>query len=519
MCRWYGFPVTNGTLLTPVVGKWYRWFHPPRGQSSSPDTPTTLKTIHQILSRSDNFKWDSIPFPTPLHFQLDYVYTIDKDAGHFTVTQWKTVNGALYPRARRTTLASIRETSLSTIDTLLDDVAGVSKHNNHSLNDSNDETDVQHLLDSFGIKPSIPPRLNELQFQLFTDFIFTWRLYFDDTSNWECSLSLFTTLAIGILRIAAWDFEVRSTDTEELPIPFFSHPRWKVRTDEIFWFHKYLIVYCNTDQIGTFVATKAKYFVSRSNNHARTVHGIAFSIRHIALFEICNGDILRSPPIPLVTNTSALCCSPGFRILAYIFTSNRWKAFSTKPGEYWGVTIPTELFDMILKASTPRDLVSMAQASCLIERWYYSSVPQIYGLKIQNFALSIPCCGKRNTSGATGVYCSVCYTWSHMECTDLSHVPSDTDKYICSDCQENQPCTALETGGIHQAYRAKRERKACSVVHGGKTMDFRLRVSKPSSRRPLVRNYRPPSRNVDYMIYFNGIFSGLAYGFDGKDNL
>lgn len=196
MCRWYGFPVTNGTLLTPVVGKWYRWFHPPRGQSSSPDTPTTLKTIHQILSRSDNFKWDSIPFPTPLHFQLDYVYTIDKDAGHFTVTQWKTVNGALYPRARRTTLASIRETSLSTIDTLLDDVPGVSKHNNHSLNDSNDETDVQHLLDSFGIKPSIPPRLNELQFQLFTDFIFTWRFYFDDTSNWECSLSLFTTLAI-----------------------------------------------------------------------------------------------------------------------------------------------------------------------------------------------------------------------------------------------------------------------------------------------------------------------------------
>ena len=82
-----------------VVGKWYRWFHPPRGQSSSPDTPTTLKTIHQILSRSDNFKWDSIPFPTPLHFQLDYVYTIDEDTGHFTVTQWKTVNGALYLRA------------------------------------------------------------------------------------------------------------------------------------------------------------------------------------------------------------------------------------------------------------------------------------------------------------------------------------------------------------------------------------------------------------------------------------
>lgn len=325
------------------------------------------------------------------------------------------MNGALYPRTRRATLASIRETSLSTIDTLLDDVVGVSKHNDYSPGDLNDETDVQHLLQSFEIKPCIPPRLNELQFQLFTDFVFTWRFYFDDTSTWERSLSVFATLAIGILRIAAWDFEVRNTDTEELPITFSSLPRWKAPTDEIFWFHKYLIVYCNTDQIGTSMATKAKYFVSRWNNHARIVHGIAISIRHIALFEIRNGDMLRSSPIPLVTNTSALSCSPGFKILAYIFTSNRWKRFSPKSAEYWGVTMPTELFDMILNLSTPRDLVSMAQASLSVEGWYYSSIPQIYGLKLQNFALSIPCCGRRNTLGATGVYCSVCYTWSHVE--------------------------------------------------------------------------------------------------------
>lgn len=82
------------------------------------------------------------------------------------------MNGALYLRARQTTLASIQETSLSTIDTLLDDVVGVSKHSNPLLNDLDDETDVQHLLESFGIKPSIPMQLNELQFQLFTDFIF-----------------------------------------------------------------------------------------------------------------------------------------------------------------------------------------------------------------------------------------------------------------------------------------------------------------------------------------------------------
>ncbi|CDM28986.1 unnamed protein product [Penicillium roqueforti FM164] len=48
--------VTRGLWNFHVDGKWYRWFHPPRGQSSSSDTPTTLKTIHRILSRTDKFE-------------------------------------------------------------------------------------------------------------------------------------------------------------------------------------------------------------------------------------------------------------------------------------------------------------------------------------------------------------------------------------------------------------------------------------------------------------------------------
>ncbi|KAJ5570506.1 uncharacterized protein N7459_009936 [Penicillium hispanicum] len=432
-----------------------------------------------------------------------------------TVTQWKSVNGGLYPSVRRATLASIQETSLSTVDTLLDDAIGLSEHNDLSQSDFN-EVPVQYLLKSFEIKPSTPARLNELQFQLFTDFVSTWRFYFDNAPTWERSFSLFAALAIGLLRIAAWDFEVRN---EELPITFSSLPRWNSPTDEIFWFHNYLIVCCSSAQIGTCVATKANDFVSRGANHAGTVRLIAISIRHIALFEIYNGDTLLSPPIPLVSNTSALSCSPGFRILAYLFTSDPWKASSASSGERWGVTIPTELLDMILETATPTDLVSMAQASLLVEKWYYSSIPQMNGIKLQSFTFSIPCCGKRNKPGATGVYYSACYTWSHMECTDLSSgVPFDADKYICPDCQENTICTALETGGIHQAYRAKRQRKACSVVHGDTTTNFRLRVGKPSYRRPelwLIRTLGPPPpRNVDYLIFFNGVFSGLAYGFD-----
>ncbi|CDM28988.1 unnamed protein product [Penicillium roqueforti FM164] len=142
------------------------------------------------------------------------------------------------------------------------------------------------------------------------------------------------------------------------------------------------------------MATKAKDFLSRSSKHTTTVRGIAISIRHIALFEICNGDISQSSPITLVTNTSALRCSPEFRVLAYIFTSNRPKGFLAECGECWRVTVPTELFDMILKASMPRDLVSMAQASFLVEKWYYSSIPQIGAISLQNFPFSIPCCGQ-----------------------------------------------------------------------------------------------------------------------------
>ncbi|CAG7950966.1 unnamed protein product [Penicillium nalgiovense] len=512
--------VTTGLWNLHVDGKWFRWFHPPRGQSSSPDTPTTLDTIREMLSKPNTFKWDPIPFPTPLHMQLDYVYTIDEDTGNFTVTRWTGTNGTVYPKAYRATLDSIRETSLETIESLLEEVVEMSEHNDHQLSD---ETDVQLLLKSFQIKPNIPAQLNELQFQLFTDFVFNWRFYFDGTSTWESSFPTFATLAIGLLRIAAWDFEVRNAGAEDLPedlpLTFSSLPEWKAPADDIFWFHRYLVVCCNTDQIRNSIATKANDFVSRSKNHTRTVHGIAISIRHVALFKICDGQIFQSPPIPLVTSTSALDCSPGFRILAYLFTSDRWKGFSADSKENWGVTIPTELFDMILKASTPKDLVSTAQASFLVEKWYYSSIPQICALRLHNFAFSIPCCGKRDISDAPGVYCSVCYAWSHVECAGLSsNVAPGTDKYICSDCQETRPCSVLETGGIHQTYRTKRVRKACSVVHGGKTTDLLLRNSRPSSHRPelwLIRTHgAPPPRTVDYTIFFSGIFSGLAYGFD-----
>lgn len=424
---------------------------------------------------------------------------------------------ALYPMARQVELASIQETSLSTIDAYLDGVMEMSTPDDHSMGDMSNETNVQHLLKLFGIKPSIPARLNELQFQLFTDFVFTWRFYLDGTFTWDPSSSPLSSLAIGLLRIAAWDLEVRDTDTGELPVTFSSLPQWKAPLDDIFWFHKYLIVCCNTDEVGSRIE-KAKHFVSQSPSHQGPVHGIAISIRNISLFEIRNGNILRSAPIPLVTNTSALHCSPGFRILAYIFTSHRDEDFPVDSKEQWASTLPAELFEMILTTFELQDLISMARASGVVEKWYYSSIPQMHGLIPQSFAFSIPCCGKRTASDATGVYCSVCHAWSHLECADLSsNAHSDIEEFRCSDCQEREPCTSLERGGIHQFYRQKRKRQACSVVHRGKAMDFPLRVSRSSSRQPelgLIRSHGPPPRQVDHSIFFSGVFSGLAYGFD-----
>ncbi|PLB42168.1 PHD finger domain-containing protein [Aspergillus candidus] len=508
--------MTKGLWNLHVDGKWYRWFHPPRGHSHSPDVPSILKTVRKILSGSNNFKWEIVPFPTPLHFQLDIVYTVDRDAGHITVTRWRSVDGDLYPRAQRATLICVQETSLGTLEALLEDVVEIHKHYNHSPSNAHDEVGVQHLLKSFGIEPMNPAPLNELQFKVFTDFILTWRFYLGDFSTWERSFSLFSKLAIGLLRIAAWDLEIRNTDYQDTTTLSFL-PGWKAPTNDVFWFHKFLVVCCSSDEIRTSVATKTGHFVSHSNGQPVTVHGIAITLRHVALFEIRNGDIILSPPIPLVTNESSMCCSPGFRLLAYIFTSNHRKVLS----EHWGVPIPTELLEMIIKASAPRpkDLLSMAQASALLEQWYYYSILRINGINMHKYPLSIPCCGERHTPDTIGIYCSVCYAWFHTECAyPSSDMSSETDKYICSGCQESRPCAVLESAGIHQAYRAKRERKACSVVHDGKATDFHLRPCKPTRYFPdtwhMFGLAAPAPKRADYTIYFSGVFSGLAYGFD-----
>lgn len=80
------------TDLCASTGKWFRLCHP-RGRISPPDDLSTFQLIKQIHEKPDIMKqWEMIPFPSPLHSNLDYVYTIDQDAGAFIISLWKEEN-------------------------------------------------------------------------------------------------------------------------------------------------------------------------------------------------------------------------------------------------------------------------------------------------------------------------------------------------------------------------------------------------------------------------------------------
>ena len=52
-----------------------------------------------------------VPFPSPLHSNLDYVYTINQDAGAFIISLWDALDGSLMPKAVSVDLARLYEAS------------------------------------------------------------------------------------------------------------------------------------------------------------------------------------------------------------------------------------------------------------------------------------------------------------------------------------------------------------------------------------------------------------------------
>lgn len=386
--------------------------------------------------------WEAVPFPSPLHSDLHYVYTIDQDARTFTISFWKGLDGLLAP-----SLVTMNLIRLYNRSSLPKNCLRWSRHVNRKYIKANDAP-----ADSFKtleIDIGIPTPMNELQEQFFTDFVFFWRSYFDDPLAWKYDSPVFRTLSIGFLRLAAWDFEVSLCGSLDIRISYDSVPRWSYPDADVYWFHGYLIVLQNDIEseamINGAVAKAESYINTNLRFRRHSVYLIVLSLRRIAFVEISQDTILVSRIFTLLSNHSATQCSPGFRALARVMTSNYWKKHPVYK-ESSQINVPPEIVHMILHELNPRDTVAFSQASFAAKQCYYASESQFKNIGIQNYKSSIPCCGQRSGLETHGICCSKCYAWQHLECVSLAN-DSSADQYVCTGCQEGA-CMVLDAAGI-----------------------------------------------------------------------
>ncbi|RAK81798.1 PHD finger domain-containing protein [Aspergillus fijiensis CBS 313.89] len=485
---------TRGLWNVRVDGKWYRVFHRSTARITSPD----------VVSETAIEDWESIPFPSPHHINLDYVYNIDKDLGVIMVTQWTAISGALYRLIRQAKLAAIEDPSLSTLDDILVDNEDITKQHRTQYTETG-------LTTSLTLKINIakPTSLTELQLRLFTDFVFLWRFYFDDLPSWSHDSRFRKTLAIGLLHTEGIPEDI----IEEIPIGSYSIPKWSAPSENIFWLLGFLVtVYSASDTLENTVQDTQRY-LDKEQCKKPVIHVILISLGYVTFLEISGTGVQYSPTIPLVINSSAIQPSPGFRALTSVLSSNLWKITHR---EKWGINLPTEILDRILKALAPKDVISFARASTAVDRWYYSSLPQLDRVLVRSFDFSIPCCGERHNPNGDGVSCSTCYTWYHSECAGLSS-ETQGNGYICAECHQNGASKILEAGAIYRARRKIGSKPSCKVTVDGEVKALNLRTAKPAARRPEMFLYRGlliPPNDLNYTIRVNRVFSGLAYGLD-----
>lgn len=442
------------------------------------------------------------------------MYTVDLDAGTFTISRWSELEGStsLAPSATRMDLAKIQEAS--SINHHM--VQNAQHMSSEYVCGSNNKAQAKQF-ETFEIDFGIPTPMNELQGRFFTDLVFIWRFYVDDPSTWRYDSPVFRVLCIASLRLAAWDFEVSFDYNVELPISFASIPLWSYPDADVYWFHGYLVVLQDDVESNAMIngaVSKAESYIGDSLIRHNDVRLIVISPRHVAFVELSHEVVLASRSLTLLSNHSATRCSSGFRALARVLTSNCWK----KPCVYkekWPVNMPPEVVQMILHELEPRDAVAFSQASFTTEQCYYASESQFKDIDVQSFKSSIPCCGKRTRLETDGICCSKCHAWQHLECVGLENY-SSSDQYVCKGCQE-RGSLVLDPGGIN-GFSRRKIREGCHVRAGGSVKSLQLRLSKPSHLRPELRFIGnlvsvPPSL-IQYTILFNHSFSGLAYGLE-----
>ncbi|RAK98533.1 uncharacterized protein BO80DRAFT_361406 [Aspergillus ibericus CBS 121593] len=500
-----------------VNGHWYRSCQS-GGRINPPDYPNTLKTVKQLRDTPDKLDgWEKSPVPGPLHSNFDWVYTVDLDVGTLAVTFWDVVEDKLLPATVCFDLATVCQASSLSIDDLdahpryfpSDHVNGSSKPNHVCI-----------PLGQLELRLGLPTPLNELQARFFIDFIFPWRYYIDDPQTWHYQSPVFPLITIALLRLAAWDLEVSPDWDVDLPIAFDSIPTWSYPEDTIYWFHRFLVVlHPNIESqamLGSAVG-KAQQYIENSTSRDSDVRLIIISPHHIAFAELSNNTVLSTSNLALLSDLSATHCSPGFRVLSRILTSDCWGK-SNIHQETWQYRVPPEMLQLIMQKLEPRDAVALAQASFVAEMCYYSFISQFPGMTVRSFPLLIPCCGKRSGLEERGIMCTKCYAWQHADCINQESPPPGAP-LICSSCRSGESSPGLNPGGIQRISRRK-WRQGCQVEINGFPKLLQPRLLKPAHLRPALRfrgNIPPvPPELIDYTIRFNGTFSGLAYGVDDE---
>ncbi|PLB50390.1 hypothetical protein P170DRAFT_508578 [Aspergillus steynii IBT 23096] len=507
--------VSRGIWNVHINGKWYRSYDL-RGRISPPDIEPTFRMIKQICGQPwyepDRLEeWEPIPFRTPIHSNLNYVYTIDMDAGLFIISLRQEFEDTLRPAAICIDLATLCASDHLLIEHSLEQREYMALGNTCQRRPTPDQRPVFGSLD---IDPAIPTPMNELQERFFTDFVFMWRFYIDDPFTWRYDCPVFRVLAIAFLRLAAWDFELSHKGTLELPITFTSIPSWGYPKADTYWFHGFLVVLHENIETNPIINEALEIAKPHLDDYkGRDVRLVLISPQHVAFAEISRDFISVSQSIALLTNSSALRCSPGFRALIRILTSDRWtKTLAAR--ESSEVHIPPEVLHNILNELKPRDTVAFAQASLSFKRCYYASVPQFKDTAVLRFHSSVPCCGMRGGLDEDGICCRRCYTWRHAKCVDVKDW-SSTEQYVCVDCREGKHPTALVPGQLNRV-SCRVDREIYSIRVGGSEKTLHHRLTKPTHLRKelwFMRNTKPlPPCFIDYTVLFNGSFSGLAYG-------
>lgn len=495
-----------------LLGKWYRLYRP-RGRISYPDDELTLRTVKQLCDKPDNLEgWEPVPFSSPIHSNANYMYIVDIDAGTFTISLWSVLDGILVPSAARMDLAKIHE--ISSINYPMAEKPQQYRFSEYIYESNKAQAKQFEALEmDFGF----PTPMNELQGRFFTDLVFIWRFYVNDPSTWRCNSPVFRILCVAFLRLAAWDLEVSFDSNVELPISFTSMPLWSYPNADVYWFHGYLVVLQDELESEAMIdeaVSKAKSYIGNSRLQHDDVRLIVISPRRVVFVELSCYVVRASRSLILLSNYSATKCSPGFRALARVLTSNCWK----KPrahGEKWPVNLSPEIVQMILHELEPRDAVAFSQASFAAEQCYYASESQFKNIDVQSFKSSIPCCGKRTGLETHGICCSEFHVWQHLECVGLESYSSG-HQYVCIGCREGA-CMVLDPGGINWFSR-RETREHCQVRAEGLVKSLQLRLSKPAHLRPKLKLLGslvpiPPSL-IEYTIRFNHSFSGLAYGLE-----